>query len=207
VLADAAINITIFALFALQHSLFARTRVKRRVARLIDARLERSAYVWISSALLVGVCVGWRPIPGVLYRADGVVRGVLFAVQAAGVLLVLKGAGVIDALELAGIRQVMSDRPAPPEGGTSVAPDVPPHSPLQIRGPFRVIRHPIYAGWMLMVFAVPTMTANRLLFAAISSAYLILAIPWEETSLFEAHGDRYRAYQRTVRWRLVPGVW
>ena len=51
------------------------------------------------------------------------------------------------------------------------------------------------------------MTANRLLFAVVSSAYLILAIPWEERSLVAAHGDPYRAYQRAVRWRVIPGIW
>jgi protein-S-isoprenylcysteine O-methyltransferase Ste14 len=58
-----------------------------------------------------------------------------------------------------------------------------------------------------MVAATPTMTANRLLFAVVSTAYLILAIPWEEKSLVAGHGDRYRAYQQSVKWRLVPGIW
>jgi protein-S-isoprenylcysteine O-methyltransferase Ste14 len=78
---------------------------------------------------------------------------------------------------------------------------------IQIVGPFRVVRHPIYLGWMLMVLLTPLMTANRLLFAVVSSAYLILAIPWEEKSLVEGHGDPYREYQRTVRWRVLPGIW
>jgi len=58
-----------------------------------------------------------------------------------------------------------------------------------------------------LVFGAPTMTTNRFVFATISSFYLILAIPWEERSLVAAHGDRYRAYQQTVRWRVVPGIW
>ena len=70
-----------------------------------------------------------------------------------------------------------------------------------------MVRHPLYLGWMLVVFGAPLMTANRLLFATISSGYLILAIPWEESSLVEGHGDRYRHYQRAVRWRVLPGVW
>jgi protein-S-isoprenylcysteine O-methyltransferase Ste14 len=58
-----------------------------------------------------------------------------------------------------------------------------------------------------MVFGTPTLTANQLVFAAVSTLYLILAIPWEERSLVADHGDRYSAYQQTVRWRLVPGIW
>ena len=78
---------------------------------------------------------------------------------------------------------------------------------FKVAGPFGLVRHPIYLGWILIVFGAPLMTMSRLLFAVISSAYLVLAIPWEEASLVEAFGERYRAYQRQVRWRLVPGVW
>ena len=74
-------------------------------------------------------------------------------------------------------------------------------------GPYRWVRHPIYLGWLLLVFGVPHMTATRLAFAAISSAYLVVAIPFEERSLVETFGDEYRRYQQAVRWRLVPGVW
>ena len=69
------------------------------------------------------------------------------------------------------------------------------------------VRHPIYLGWILIVFGSPLMTMSRLLFATISSAYLIVAIPWEERSLVEAFGDRYRTYQKQVRWRLLPWLW
>ena len=130
--------------------------------------------------------------PGVVYRAEGVWRLLLYGVQVAGAFLTLRGAAVIDPLELAGIRQrsVTKSRDT-----------------LHVGGPFRVVRHPIYFGWILMVFGAPMMTVNRLIFGAISSAYLILAIPWEERSLVEAHGDQYRAYQRSVRWRVIPGLW
>ena len=66
------------------------------------------------------------------------------------------------------------------------------------------MRHPIYLGWVLMVFATPEMTTSRLLFAVISTAYLIAAIPLEEASLVDTFGEKYRAYQRQMRWRLLP---
>jgi len=69
------------------------------------------------------------------------------------------------------------------------------------------VRHPIYLGWMLVVFGAPTMTTNRMLFAAVSSCYLLVAIPWEERSLVAEFGEAYRAYRRQVRWRILPGVW
>jgi len=186
------IDAGLFAGFALHHSLFARAGIKRRVAAVLRPEVERTVYVWISSVLLIVVCAAWQLVPGVAYVMEGGWRILGYGIQGAGLLLIVRGAGVIDPLELAGIRQVSVSQP----------PDT-----LQIGGPFRVVRHPIYLGWMLMVFGAPTMTVNRLLFAAISSVYLILAIPWEERSLVAAHGARYRAYQRSVRWRVVPGLW
>ena len=74
-------------------------------------------------------------------------------------------------------------------------------------GPFAIVRHPIYLAWILMVFATPTMTTSRLLFAVISTLYLIAAIPFEERSLLESHRDAYGAYQKQMKWRLIPFIW
>jgi protein-S-isoprenylcysteine O-methyltransferase Ste14 len=186
------IDTALFSLFAVHHSLFARSRAKQLVATIIPARLERSSYVWIASGLTVAMCALWQPVAGLLYRVDGVLRLLFWGVQLAGGLLVLGAARAISALDLAGIYQA-AGRPASAE--------------IKAAGPFGVVRHPIYLGWALMVFATPAMTADRLLFATLSTAYLILAIPWEEKSLVAGHGDRYRDYQRQVRWRLIPGVW
>ena len=119
-------------------------------------------------------------------------KGACLALQAAGVWLTLRSAGVIDPLELAGIRQVL---------GTVRPPT------FKVFGPYHLVRHPIYLGWALMTFGTPRMTGTRLSFAVISTAYLMLAIPFEERSLVEGFGDEYRAYQRTVRWRMIPGMY
>ena len=186
------VDTALFTGFALHHSLFARTGVKAIVSRWVSPANERSVYVWVSSVLLFAVCLFWQAVPGLIYRAEGIVRLALFGLQVVGLVLTVRGASVIDPLELAGIRQA----------STRASNDT-----LRVAGPFRVVRHPIYLGWMLMVFGAPTMTANRLLFAVLSSLYLILAIPWEEKSLVAVHGDRYRAYQHQVRWRVIPGIW
>jgi protein-S-isoprenylcysteine O-methyltransferase Ste14 len=187
-----AVDVLLFATFAAHHSLFARPRVKGWVTRHLPAGAERLLYVWIASALTVAMCALWQPLPGEFYRVTGWSRAAFWTVQGAGLLLAARAARVIDVWELAGIRQLSGpDR----------------NAPLKAVGPFRYVRHPIYVGWMLMVFAAPLMTANRLLFAIVSSVYLILAIPWEERSLVAAHGDRYREYQQRVRWRVLPGVW
>jgi protein-S-isoprenylcysteine O-methyltransferase Ste14 len=187
----ALVDITLFFVFAFHHSLFARSHVKRWVTQFTPAAAERSVYVWISSALLFAVCVLWQSLPGVAYEIEGFWRAPFYGVQLLGVVITARGAGVIDPLELSGVRQAAATSP----------------NAIKVAGPFRLVRHPIYLGWILMVFAAPTLTVNRLLFATISSLYLILAIPWEEKSLVAAYGDQYRAYQRAVRWRVVPGIW
>jgi methanethiol S-methyltransferase len=187
-----ATNIALFSVFALHHSLLARPSAKRVVTRLVPSRYERTLYVWVASALAIVVCALWHPVAGQVYVVEGWRRLPFWLTQLAGLVLVMRAARVVSALELAGIDQARG------RNGTAA---------LKVAGPFRVVRHPIYLGWILLVFGTPDMTANRLVFAAISTLYLILAIPWEERSLVAAYGDPYRAYQRLVRWRLVPGVW
>jgi protein-S-isoprenylcysteine O-methyltransferase Ste14 len=186
------VNIALFSVFALHHSLLARSGAKRAIARILPDGYERTVYVWTASLLLILVCLLWQPIPGVAYDVPAPWRWALYTVQAMGVFLTWRGAAVVDGLELAGIRQAQRQT-RPPE--------------FRVVGPFRFVRHPIYLGWLLMVFGAPTMTWGRVLFASISSGYLLIAIPWEERSLIEAFGDRYRVYQASVRWRILPGVW
>jgi protein-S-isoprenylcysteine O-methyltransferase Ste14 len=183
-------DVGLFTLFALHHSVMARTGAKARIARLLPADLERSAYVWIASLLFLAVCWLWQPLPGVAWELHGPLRWVMFTVQLAGVALTARASRTIGVWELAGVR------PAQP-GAVQ----------FKVTGAFGLVRHPIYLGWVLIVFGAPDMTYSRLLFAGVSTAYLVAAIPWEESSLIEAFGERYRRYQRQVRWRLVPGVW
>jgi protein-S-isoprenylcysteine O-methyltransferase Ste14 len=186
------VNLVLFGTFAAHHSIMARTGAKRWLARRLPASLERTCYVWTSSALLVAVCALWWRVPGTVYVVAGPMAGLLTAVQVAGLALTLRAAAAIDVLELVGIRQVRGDERPPA---------------FTVAGPFRLVRHPIYLGWLLVVFGAPVMTVDRLAWAVISSSYLVAAIPWEERSLREAFGDVYRQYQRDVRWRLIPGLY
>jgi protein-S-isoprenylcysteine O-methyltransferase Ste14 len=183
-----AVDGVLFSVFAMHHSVFARTRAKDWLSGLVPERLLRSVYVWMASLLLVTVCVIWQPIGGEVYRHAGW-RSVLHAfVQLLGLWLIFRSVRTIDALDLAGIRHQ--------SGGAG----------LQIAGPYRLVRHPLYLGWMLAVFGPALMTADRLAFAAITTAYLVIAIPWEERSLRATFGGDYERYTRLVRWRLVPYV-
>jgi protein-S-isoprenylcysteine O-methyltransferase Ste14 len=135
------------------------------------------------------VCVAWRPIGGELYTATGVLAIALGAVQLLGLWITARGVARIDPLELAGIRSA-----AQAEG-------------LQVTGPYHWVRHPLYLGWLLMVFGAAHMTGDRLAFATITTGYLIVAIPWEERSLRQSFGDGYDRYMRDVRWRMIPFIY
>jgi protein-S-isoprenylcysteine O-methyltransferase Ste14 len=184
-------NILLFTIFALHHSIMARTGAKAWIVRVVPPDLERSVYVWIASALFLAVCWMWQPLPGVIWSVSGAAFWIVLAIQLIGVAFTLRAAAVVGVWELAGVKQPDHTRPIE----------------FRASGPFGIVRHPIYLGWVVMVFAAPVMTTSRLLFAIVSTAYLIAAIPWEEASLVEAFGEKYRAYQRQMRWRLIPGLW
>jgi methanethiol S-methyltransferase len=187
--ATLAIDVLLFTVFALHHSLFARDAVKDRLARAVPSRLIRSVYVWVASTFLLGVVLLWQPVGGDLYAVTGWPRAGHVMLQLAGVWLIARSVSQIDPLELAGIRPASR------------------RDTLQIAGPYRLVRHPLYLGWILIVFGASHMTGDRFAFAAISTAYLVVAIPWEERSLLRAFGDAYAEYQRAVRWRVLPFVY
>jgi hypothetical protein len=186
------IDIALFSAFALHHSVFARAGLKAWVRRRVPPVLERSVYVWISSALFAAVCVWWQPVPGHLWQAEGVLRAMLLAGQVAAGVATLAAARRLDVFELAGVRQVVQGEA--------------PARALDDTGPYSLVRHPIYLAWIALVWLAPAMTGTRLVFAAVSTGYLLAAIPFEERDLRRTFGDDYVAYSRKVRWRVLPYV-
>jgi methanethiol S-methyltransferase len=184
-----AADALLFTTFAAHHSVFARDAVKRGIARVVPGRLIRSMYVWTASLLLIGVCGFWRTIGGMVYDVGGWQAVVHAGAQLAGLVLIAAAVRKIDALELAGIRDHTVDEP------------------LQITGPYRLVRHPIYLGWLLATFGPARMTTDRLVFAGISAIYLVIAMPIEERALLRAFGESYARYQERVRWRVVPYIY
>ena len=189
-------DVVLFSVFALHHSVFARSGVKLWMTRLVSSVLERSVYTWTASLLLLAVCLLWRPVPGQLYEVQGLMAGLFISIQFIGVLLTVRGSSTLGILDLAGVRQA-----------SNVADSGPAHVPLVTTGLYGFVRHPLYFSWLLVVFATPHMTMTRLTFAIVSSAYLGMAIPFEERGLIRVFGEDYRRYQRKVRWRMLPGVY
>jgi protein-S-isoprenylcysteine O-methyltransferase Ste14 len=186
------VDVALFTAFALHHSVFARERVRQWVAHVAPPRLERSLYVWVASLMFIAVCALWQPVPGVVWQVSGPMRWVLVAVQVAGIWISIRSAAAIDILELSGVRQLT---PSPRE------------VEFKTSGPYGWVRHPIYTGWLLMVFCAPLMTTTRLVFAVVSSVYLLAAIPFEERSLLVSSRGAYDRYSQQVRWKLIPGVY
>ena len=193
----ALINFSLFTIFALHHSLFARAGLKRAVTNLVPPAVERALYSLVASVLFLLVCALWQPVSGVAYALSGPWRWIGYAAQVAGLALTVAGSRALDVLDLSGLRQVLNARSA---GGTT--------SPaLETAGVYGLVRHPLYLGWALFVFGAPDMTMTRLTFAIISTGYLALAIPFEERGLVRTFGSDYEAYRRQVRWRMLPGLY
>lgn len=182
----AVLDVLLWTAFAAHHSLLARPRVKRRLAAHLDADGQRSCYVWVASVLLAATMAAWQPVGHVIYAAPAWMRVALLAVQAAGVLLAVQAARIVDPLELAGLR--------------------PARGVVEARGPYRWVRHPIYLGVLLILWAPSVLTGDRLLFAALATLYVLVAMPWEEASLRQTLGEGYDAYCARVRWRILPGL-
>ncbi len=183
------IDLSLFSIFALHHSIMARTGAKRWLTRFVPAELERSTYVWIASLLFLATCGWWQPIGGVLYEVRGPIAIAWRLVQAAGIVLALVASAALHPFVLAGLRATG------------------PEPSLRTSGVYGWVRHPVYLGWVLFVFAAPRMTTDRLAFAIVSTTYLAMAVPFEERSLVEAFGDRYRMYAGRVRWKILPWVY
>ena len=195
-----AFDIALFSVFALHHSIFARIPVRLFVRHIVSDKLERSVYVWIASLMLIGVCYGWRAVPGVIWQVSRPWSWAIVAVQLVGIWLTLRSAAVIDGLDLAGVRQVISPNSQFPTPKTETV-------EFKTTGPYGWVRHPIYLGWILIVFSVGTMTMTRLVFAVVSSVYLLIAIPFEERTLRAQSAGSYDDYRRRIRWKLIPRVY
>jgi protein-S-isoprenylcysteine O-methyltransferase Ste14 len=189
-------NIALFSAFSAHHSLFARESVRRTLTRVFP-HLERSLYVWVASLLFIVVCWQWRPVAGIVWELDGPARLAALVVHGAGIVFSVYSASLIDAFELAGIRQLNTQRPEPNAQLDE----------FKTTGPYGWVRHPIYLGWFLIVFAVGTMTMTRFVFAVVSCVYILVAIPFEERSIRASSGEAYERYMKRVPRKLLPGLY
>jgi methanethiol S-methyltransferase len=184
-----AINTALLGVFAVQHSVMARPWFKRWWTQMVPWSIERSTYVLFASLALDLLFWQWRPLGGIVWSVEQpMLRGVIWALFAAGWLQVLLMTFYIDHFDLFGLRQVwlyLLGRE---------------YSRVQFAtpAPYRMVRHPLYLGFMIAFWAAPTMSVTRLVFAAATTAYMLIAIQFEENDLTHEHGESYRQYRRRV---------
>ena len=191
----AVINAGLILIFGLQHSVMARPAFKRRWTRFIPQPIERSTYVLATNAALALMFWQWRPLGGVIWNVEHPTgRAALWGLFGLGWLTILVTTFLINHFDLFGLRQVWLYFRGRPYS----------HLPFVTPGPYRFVRHPLYIGWLMAFWATPTMTAAHLVFALGMSAYILIAIGYEERDLIKFHAG-YADYRRQVP-MLVPGM-
>jgi len=196
------IDALLLSLFAIQHSVMARQWFKRRWTKVVSPMLERSTYVLIASLILLVMFWQWRPMgtsdDSVIWNVQNSTgRLVLEGLFWAGWLIVLVSTFLIDHFDLFGLKQAYcylkgTDCPAP-----------------QFRTPafYRGVRHPIYLGFIIAFWSTPRMSVGHLFFAGMTTAYMIVAIQFEERDMMRAHGEKYADYKRHVSMLTPIRIW
>src|SRR5512146_2195841 len=187
------IDLALLALFAVQHSVMARPAFKRWWTRIVPESAERSTYTLFSSLALIALFAYWQPMGGVVWSvASPVAQAALYGAFAFGWVLLLFSTFLINHFDLFGLRQVWLQLVGKP------------YRPLPFKTPvlYRYMRHPLYVGWLFIFWSTPTMTVAHLVFAIATSAYILIAIRFEERDLVVMHPE-YEEYRRRVP-MLVP---
>jgi methanethiol S-methyltransferase len=190
------INLLLLGLFAVQHSVMARPGFKAVWTRIVPRPVERSTYVLFSSLALILLFALWQPMGVVIWNVENpTTRVALYGLMATGFFIVLVATFLINHFDLFGMRQVwlyLRGRE---------------HTPLRFKTPlfYKYVRHPLYVGWLFAFWAAPTMTAAHLVFAVMTTVYILVAIQFEERDLITIHGENYVRYRREVP-MLIPRV-
>lgn len=187
------INAALLGAFAVQHSGMARQGFKRAWTKVVPPPLERSTYVLTASLVLLTVVEFWQPLPGTIWWVHSQAAVVLNGLFWFGWALLFTCTLLIDHCDLFGLKQswkyLRDEKYEPPRFRTP--------------GPYRLVRHPLYLGFIIAFWSAPHMTSGRLFFAVMCTAYILIAIQLEERDLVTFHGESYRIYQRGVS-MLVP---
>ena len=188
------IDVALLTLFAVQHSVMARPSFKRWWTRYVPQPVERSTYVLLASLVLALLLWQWRQLPAVVWEVNSQpARLVIWALFWLGWAIVLASTFMINHFELFGLRQVFAVWRSRPQAQTG----------FRTTLFYRVVRHPLNLGFIVAFWAAPTMTAGRLLFACVTTAWILVAMQLEERDLTAALGARYAAYRQSVP-MLVP---
>ena len=188
------INAALLGLFAVQHSVMARQWFKRAWTKMIPRHVERSTYVLAASLALLILIRFWQPLPQVIWEVGSpIFVQILKVLFWCGWLLLLISTFLIDHFDLFGLKQVWKHF-----GNQAYVPPA-----FRTPGPYRLVRHPIYLGFLIAFWSAPRMTLGHLFFSVMTTAYILLAIQFEERDLIRFHGEEYKLYRSGVS-MLVP---
>jgi protein-S-isoprenylcysteine O-methyltransferase Ste14 len=188
------VNLVLMSLFAVQHSVMARKPFKRWWTQFVPHSVERSVYVLLASLALILLFWQWRPMPAIVWQvADPGVATAVMALSFVGWVLVFTSTFLINHFELFGLHQVAANL----AGRTLPEPRF--KTPVL----YKLVRHPIYLGFIVAFWAAPVMTVGHLLFAAVTTAYIFVGIFLEERDLVGQFGDDYKRYRGQVG-MLIP---
>jgi protein-S-isoprenylcysteine O-methyltransferase Ste14 len=191
-----AINVALLGLFAVQHNLMARPWFKRWWTRFVPEPIERSTFVAAASLILLLLYWLWQPIPEMVWHVDSsIIRWLVLAIYFAGWAIVLYSSFLIDHFELFGLKQVWQHYQGRPLAS----------APFSERSIYRLVRHPLMFGFIVAFWAAPTMTLGRLLFAVVTTLWILIAIRIEEHDLGQLLGEPYLNYRsRTSMLLPIP---
>lgn len=188
-LAAAAVNVGLLLLFAVQHTIMARSGFKRALVRWMPAAMERSTFVLAASLLLALLFWQWRPMPGVIWSIDhSVAKACVMGVSLIGWAMVFYTSFLIDHFELFGLRQTWLYF----QGRDYYPPQ------FVKRSLYHHVRHPLMLGFLIAFWATPVMSVGHLVFSLTITAYILFGIAMEERDLIRAHGQQYLEYRRTT---------
>ena len=189
------VDLLLLGIFAIQHSIMARPAFKRWSAKFFPEASQRSTYVLLSSLILLLLFWQWRPIPIQVWQIDGIAAWLLTGVYWLGWLVVLASTFMIDHFDLSGLRQAFFAMRGAEAPGPSFK------TPLL----YKIVRHPLMLGLLLAFWATPEMTAGHLLFAIMTTAYILVGLQFEERDLVAEFGTTYQQYRRRVP-MLLPRI-
>lgn len=188
------VNVFLLSLFAIQHSVMARPAFKRWWTTIVPEPVERSTFVVLASLALLLMYWQWRPLPKAVWDVrESALRWVILAAYFLGWLIVLAATFMIDHFELFGLKQVwyyLRNQPLP-------------KTTFKMNLLYRYTRHPLMLGFLIAFWAAPTLSQGRLLFAGVTTAYILVAIQIEERDLLRTIGEDYRNYRQQVS-MLIP---